>query len=83
MPRIQMKDEGCMLRAYKRNIVDLMVSSGEANTFISALALLYAENPTDVPVGHEERAPVLGCLQPNRHEGSTTRDKYHKHQNCC
>lgn len=56
MPKIQMQDEGCMLRAYRRHIVDLMVASGEANTFISALALLYAENPADVPVRHEERA---------------------------
>jgi len=55
MPQIKMRDEGCMLRAYKRNIVDLMIQSGEARTFIPALALLYAENPTDVPVKHEER----------------------------
>lgn len=54
-PRITMKDEGCMLRAYKRNIVDLMVSSGEASTFIPALALTYAANPAEVPVGHEPR----------------------------
>ena len=55
IPQIKMKDEGCMLRAYKRNIVDLMVASGETKTFISALALIYAENPTDIPVKHEPR----------------------------
>jgi undecaprenyl-phosphate 4-deoxy-4-formamido-L-arabinose transferase len=54
-PRIKMKDEGCMLRAYRRNIVDLMVSSNEASTFIPALALTYAANPAEVPVGHEPR----------------------------
>lgn len=54
-PRITMKDEGCMLRAYSRPIVDLMVSSGEASTFIPALALTYAANPAEVPVGHEPR----------------------------
>jgi undecaprenyl-phosphate 4-deoxy-4-formamido-L-arabinose transferase len=54
-PRINMKDEGCMLRAYRRNIVDLMVSSGEASTFIPALALTYAGNPAEVPVAHESR----------------------------
>jgi undecaprenyl-phosphate 4-deoxy-4-formamido-L-arabinose transferase len=54
-PRITMKDEGCMLRAYRRHIVDLMVSSGEASTFIPALALTYASNPAEVPVGHEPR----------------------------
>jgi undecaprenyl-phosphate 4-deoxy-4-formamido-L-arabinose transferase len=56
MPQIKMRDEGCMLRAYKRNIVDLMIQSGETRTFIPALALLYAENPIDVPVKHEERS---------------------------
>lgn len=55
MPRINMKDQGCMLRAYRRNIVDLMVSSGETNTYIPALALNFAANPTEVPVGHESR----------------------------
>lgn len=55
MPRIVMKDEGSMLRAYRRNIVDLMVMSGEATVFIPALALNYAANPTEVGIAHEER----------------------------
>ncbi|MDQ2994989.1 MAG: glycosyltransferase, partial [Pseudomonadota bacterium] len=54
-PRIQMKDEGCMLRAYTRRIVDLMVSSGEASTFIPALALTFSANPAEVGVAHESR----------------------------
>lgn len=56
MPKLQMKDEGCMLRAYRRNIVDLMVQSGEASTFIPALALTYATNPAEVGVAHAARA---------------------------
>lgn len=56
MPRLVMKDQGCMLRAYKRNIVDLMVASKESNTFIPALALNYAANPTEIPVSHEARS---------------------------
>ncbi|MFT3742366.1 MAG: glycosyltransferase [Gammaproteobacteria bacterium] len=56
MPGLTMKDQGCMLRAYKRHIVDLMVSSNESNTFINALALNYAANPAEVPVTHEARA---------------------------
>lgn len=56
IPNIIMKDEGCMLRAYRRNIVDLMISSQETNTFINALALSYAHNPTEIPVTHEARA---------------------------
>ncbi len=54
-PRIPMKDEGCMLRAYRRHIVDVMVSSGEASTFIPALAMTYAHNPAEVGVSHEAR----------------------------
>lgn len=54
-PRIKMTDEGCMLRAYRRQIVDLMVLSGESSTFIPALALSYAANPTEVPVAHAPR----------------------------
>lgn len=55
MPKLKMKDEGCMLRAYRRSIVDLMAATGEATTFIPALALNYASNPTEVGVAHEER----------------------------
>ncbi|EKD54552.1 MAG: hypothetical protein ACD_60C00070G0002 [uncultured bacterium] len=55
MPKLKMEDEGCMLRAYKRSIVDLMASTGESTTFIPALALNYAVNPTEVGVLHETR----------------------------
>lgn len=55
MPQLQMKDEGCMLRAYRRNIVDLMVLSREASTYIPALALTYAVNPAEVGVAHAAR----------------------------
>lgn len=55
MPKLKMKDEGCMLRAYSRRIVDLMASTGEMTTFIPALALNYASNPTEVGVAHEQR----------------------------
>jgi len=56
MPKLVMQDEGCMLRAYHRNIVDLMASTGETSTFIPALALTYASNPTEVGVAHAERS---------------------------
>ncbi len=54
-PRIPMKDEGCMLRAYRRNIVDVMVASGECSTFIPALAMTFAHHPAEVGVSHEAR----------------------------
>lgn len=56
MPKLKMKDEGCMLRAYSRHIVDLMTSTNESTTFIPALALTYASNPTEVGVAHAERS---------------------------
>lgn len=55
MPKLNMRDEGCMLRAYHKGIVDLMVSTEEATTFIPALALNYAANPTEIGVAHEAR----------------------------
>lgn len=54
--RIRMTDHGCMLRAYSRQVIDLMVSSGESSMFIPALAYSYARNPTEIPVAHDERA---------------------------
>lgn len=56
MPKLKMRDEGCMLRAYHRRIVDLMAATGESTTFIPALALMYASNPTEVGVAHAERS---------------------------
>ncbi len=53
---IRMTDQGCMLRAYDRSIVDAIKSSHEVNTFIPALAYTYAGNPTEIEVAHEERA---------------------------
>jgi undecaprenyl-phosphate 4-deoxy-4-formamido-L-arabinose transferase len=53
--RIQMSDQGCMLRAYDRNIVDAINSCREVNTFIPALAYSFAQRPVEIEVGHEER----------------------------
>ncbi len=54
-PNLDMKDEGCMLRAYSREVVDAMVSTAEKNTFIPALAMCFASNPAEVGVKHEAR----------------------------
>ena len=54
--KIRMTDQGCMLRAYDRRIVDAIAHSSEINTFIPALAYAYAANPTEIEVAHEERA---------------------------
>jgi len=54
--RIRMTDQGCMLRAYSRDIVAAVAASRELSTYIPALAYTFAANPTEVEVGHEERA---------------------------
>jgi len=52
---IKMTDQGCMLRAYDRPIVDAIRASREVSTYIPALAYSFARNPTEVEVEHEER----------------------------
>jgi len=56
LTRIKMTDQGCMLRAYSREIVDAINKCREVNTFLPALAYTFAQNPTEIVVGHEERA---------------------------
>jgi undecaprenyl-phosphate 4-deoxy-4-formamido-L-arabinose transferase len=52
---IKMTDQGCMLRAYDRPIIDAIRSSREVSTYIPALAYSFAHNPAEVEVEHEER----------------------------
>ena len=54
--RIHMTDQGCMLRAYSREIVAAVAASREVSTFIPALAYTFASNPTEIDVAHAERA---------------------------
>jgi undecaprenyl-phosphate 4-deoxy-4-formamido-L-arabinose transferase len=53
---IHMTDQGSMFRGYHRDIVRAVVQSRESQTFIPALAYLYSGNPTEIGVGHEQRA---------------------------
>ena len=43
--RIKMTDQGCMLRAYSRDIVDAVAASREVSTYIPALAYTFAHAP--------------------------------------
>ena len=52
---IQMTDQGCMLRAYSRPIIDAIRASREVSTYIPALAYSFSQNPTEIEVEHEER----------------------------
>jgi undecaprenyl-phosphate 4-deoxy-4-formamido-L-arabinose transferase len=53
---IDMGDHGCMLRAYKRSVVDTIVKLGDASPFITVLSQELAGNPIEIEVGHEQRA---------------------------
>jgi undecaprenyl-phosphate 4-deoxy-4-formamido-L-arabinose transferase len=52
---IHMTDQGCMLRAYDRAIIDAIRASREVSTYIPALAYSFSHNPAEVEVEHEER----------------------------
>ena len=54
--RIRMSDQGCMLRAYSREIIDAINSCREVSTYIPALAYTFAQRPVEIEVEHEERA---------------------------
>jgi undecaprenyl-phosphate 4-deoxy-4-formamido-L-arabinose transferase len=53
--KVNMSDWGCMLRAYRRNIVDRMVNCHEHSTFIPALATYFSKKATEIEVAHESR----------------------------
>lgn len=48
-------DYGCMLRAYRRPIIDAMLSCTERSTFIPILANSFARKTTDIHVQHASR----------------------------
>ena len=56
LTHIQMTDQGNMLRAYGRNVIDLINQCSEVNTFVPALAYTFARHPTEIIVEHEERS---------------------------
>ena len=52
---VAMQDYGCMLRAYRRNIVKAMMQCSERSTFIPVLANTFARRTTEIEVAHAER----------------------------
>lgn len=53
---VKMNDYGCMLRAYRRHIVDAMLECHERSTFIPVLANSFARSTAEVEVSHSQRA---------------------------
>jgi len=52
---VQLKDYGCMLRAYRQDIVTKIRESAEISSFIPALANTYAHSVAEVKVPHNPR----------------------------
>ncbi|MDO8947319.1 MAG: glycosyltransferase [Desulfocapsaceae bacterium] len=52
---VMMHDYGCMLRVYKRHIVEAMLMCNERSTFIPVLANSFARTTTEVEVEHAAR----------------------------
>jgi undecaprenyl-phosphate 4-deoxy-4-formamido-L-arabinose transferase len=52
---IHLHDFGCMLRGYSRDIAKAIASRREHKTFIPALGFLFARDPVEIPVEHDER----------------------------
>ena len=53
---VMMHDYGCMLRAYRRNIVEAMLQCRERSTFIPVLANSFAKRTSEIEVSHAERS---------------------------
>jgi undecaprenyl-phosphate 4-deoxy-4-formamido-L-arabinose transferase len=56
MVGVAMHDYGCMLRAYRRHIVDTVVACDEKAAFVPALANSFAKRVAEIQVAHETRA---------------------------
>lgn len=52
---VMMHDYGCMLRAYRRSIVDAMLQCPERSTFIPVLANSFARRTAEITVDHAQR----------------------------
>jgi undecaprenyl-phosphate 4-deoxy-4-formamido-L-arabinose transferase len=52
---VMMSDYGCMLRAYKKPVVNAMLDCREHSTFIPILANSFARTSTEIDVSHDER----------------------------
>ncbi len=52
---VPMHDYGCMLRAYRRHIVNMVVTCDEKAAFVPALANSFAKRVAEIPVQHAER----------------------------
>lgn len=63
---VGMRDYGCMLRGYSREVVDEIVDLAEQAAFVPALAMMLASNPVEIEVQHDERETGSSKYSPLR-----------------
>ena len=52
---VRLRDYGCMLRAYRREVVDSINQCQESSSFIPALANIFSRRVAEIPVSHSQR----------------------------
>ncbi len=61
---VQMRDYGCMLRVYRREIVERILDCSETCLFVPALANTLAKKCAEVPIAHEKRVAGQSKYRP-------------------
>lgn len=52
---VNLNDWGCMLRGYRKKIVERMLNNDEKTVFIPAIATYYTKNIIEIPIQHSQR----------------------------
>lgn len=52
---VKMRDYGCMLRAYRRSVIEQVCQAREASSFVPALANCFAGSVAEIAVSHASR----------------------------
>lgn len=63
---VKMKDYGCMLRAYRREVVERICQCQEISSFIPVLANSFAGSVVEIPVAHSPRTSGRSKYTPFR-----------------
>jgi undecaprenyl-phosphate 4-deoxy-4-formamido-L-arabinose transferase len=61
-----MKDYGCMLRAYRREVAERICQCQETSSFIPVLANFFARSVAEIPVAHSPRSSGRSRYTPFR-----------------
>ena len=52
---VKLGDYGCMMRAYKKQIIDLLLQYGEKSVYIPAYTSWLSKNISEIPIKHDPR----------------------------